>query len=96
MMIKVRINKNRNLKEYEEIKESDNVNKAQDKLYELHKDIQKLEQQKIKIEYRIKNEIERFKTFQDKFKKPSQDDLFRYCNRLNATSKGKYEKDLKE
>jgi TPP-dependent pyruvate/acetoin dehydrogenase alpha subunit len=95
-MIKVRINKNRNLKEYEEIKESDSVNKAENRLYELHKEIQRLEQQKIKIQYKIKNEIEQFKRVQDKFKKPSQDDLFRYCNRLNATSKGKYEKNLKE
>lgn len=95
-MIKVRIKKNRNLKEYEEIKKSETIIKAEDKLYELHKEIQRLEQQKIKIEYKIKSEIERFKRVQGKFKKPSQDDLFRYCNRLNATSKGKYEKDLKE
>ena len=95
-MIKVRVKRRKDLKEYEEIKESESVNKSEDKLYELHKEIQKLEQQKIKIEYKIKNEIERFKRVRHSIKKPSQDDLFRYCNSLNATSKGKYENDLKE
>lgn len=91
-MVKVRINKNKGLKEYRE-EDSEHLIKAEDRLYEIHKEIQVLEEKKLDLQYKIKRYIETIKKMKEKLKSPTQDQLFKYCNNLNDVSKGKYGED---
>lgn len=93
VMIKIRINKSKDLKEYVEEEEPEHLIKAQDRLYEIHKEIQELEQQKIDLQYKIKRYTQAIKKMQGRLKGPTQDQLFKYCNNLNDVSKGKYGED---
>lgn len=93
VMIKIRINKNKDLKEYVEEEEPEHLTKAQDRLYEIHREIQELEQQKLDLQYKIKRYIQAIKKMQGRLKSPTQDQLFKYCNNLNDVSKGKYGED---
>ena len=92
-MIKIRINKNKDLKEYVEEDEPEHLTKAQDRLYEIHREIQELEQQKLDLQYKIKRYTQAIKKMQGRLKGPTQDQLFKYCNNLNDVSKGKYGED---
>ena len=92
MAIKIRIKKKNELKEMN-IEEPEHLKKAEDKLYEIHKEIQELEQQKINLQHKIKRQIETIKRLNGKIKGPTTDQLFRYCNHLNDVSKGKYGED---
>jgi len=92
-MVKIRINKNKDLKEYVEEEEPDHLIKAQDRLYEIHREIQELEQQKLDLQYKIKRYTQAIKKMKGRLKGPTQDQLFKYCNNLNDVSKGKYGED---
>lgn len=88
-MVKIRITKKNKIEEYQE-NEEDHISKTQDRLYDLHKEIQELEQHKVKLQYRIKSYVQRIKSLQGKLKGPTNDELFQYCNHLNDVAKGKY------
>ena len=63
-MIKIRINKSKDLKEYNQEDEPEHLTKAQDRLYEIHREIQELEQQKLDLQYKIKRYIQTIKKMQ--------------------------------
>lgn len=67
------------------------LSKTQNELVKLHKEINKLSDLK-------KNLMRQVKTYRKKLIKiikhkdyPTQEDLFQYCDKLNRTSKGKYQ-----
>lgn len=90
-MIRVRVKKTSDVKESLSTEKPEHIKKTEDRLYELHKEIQELEQRKLLLQYRIKALSDKINNLQDRCKPPSQDELFKYCNRLISTSKGKYE-----
>lgn len=93
MMTRVRIKRSNNLKEYRNEEKPEHIEKAEDRLYEIHKEIQELEQTKIDLQYKIKRYIQAIKKMNGKLKGPTQEELFQYCNNLNDVSKGKYNED---
>ena len=68
------------------------VKDTQDKLYDLHRELQDLEQKKIILQSQINDLIERGKNLKQQQRSPSTGELFNYCDQLIKTSKGKLEK----
>jgi predicted nuclease with TOPRIM domain len=81
-MIKVRIRKNKEINE-------DYVYDTEDRLYELHKEIRRLEGIKVKLQKHLKYLNEKIKSFEDRFKPMSVNKILNFCNKINATAKGK-------
>ena len=92
-MATVRVKIQRDLKESptEEI-QPDYIKKTEDRLYELHREIQELEETKLNLQFKIKQQIEKLKELTQSFKRPSQSELFQYCNNLSKASKGSLNK----
>ena len=92
-MATLRIKIKRDLKEAPtEEDQPDYIIKTEDRLYELHREIQELEEKKINLQYKIKHNIEKLKKLNLSFKRPSQSELFQYCNNLSKASKGSLNK----
>ena len=82
-MVKIRVIKK--IKENEEY-----LTDTQNHLYELNKEIRVLEGKKLKLQQELKYLEGKLKIVHTRFKPPSQDELFRYCDNLNRASKGRY------
>ncbi len=91
-MKRIRINRRPDLIEYRNEEEPDYIKKTEDKLYELHREIQELEERKISLQYKIKQHVERLKALERSIKQPTQNELFQYCNNLSKASKGSLNK----
>lgn len=89
--LKIRIK--RDLKESTtEEPQPDYIIKTEDRLYQLHREIQELEETKLNLQYKIKQYLEKLKKMSLSFKRPSQSELFQYCNNLSKASKGSLNK----
>ena len=91
-MKRIRIKRRSDLIEYRNQEEPDYIRKTEDKLYELHREIQELEERKINLQYKIKQQIEKLKALEQPSKQPTQNELFQYCNNLSKASKGSLNK----
>lgn len=92
-MSTIRIKVTKKLKETNiEETQPDHIKKTEDRLYELHREIEELEETKLNLQYKIKQYIEKLKKMTLSFKRPSQSELFQYCNNLSRASKGSLNK----
>lgn len=90
--MKIKIVKKDEINE-EEIKRRDDIGKFQDKIYELTKDVERLERYKDDL----LNTIEKLQAKRRSIgcEVPTQDDLFKYCDNINKVSKAKYKEKKK-